>query len=286
MVAQQTSLEDSVRRIAAEFGGRIGLYGRDLRPGRSAEIALDADDLFPTASMIKLPVLLELFRQVEAGQTSLDETIPLRDEDRVGGGGLLRHLSLGLALSVRDHAFLMMSISDNWSTNVLIERVGIDNVNATLDRLGFPRTRLKNRIDFAHVWDDPDHLGVGTPREFAEMMELVHHRRVLSPASCEEMLRAMGGIGADRIGRYLPINAFAAELRERGLLEGPDVRIAGKTGSLIGIRGHTAVVWGDTCDFSLAVMTDGSRDPSFGYDHDGILAIARVGKAVYDYWST
>src|SRR6185437_10824935 len=97
------------------------------------------------------------------------------------------------------------------------------------------------------------------------------------------MLRMMAGVGADRAGRYLPINPYAAEMASHGLSTGPAVGFAGKTGGLVGVRGQVAAIWGDGLAFVLAVMTTGSSDWSWGVDAEGSLFAARLGKLVYDH---
>ena len=275
-------LAEQIARLAAEFNGRLGVAAKNLRTGERVEF--QADVVFPTASMIKLPIQVELMRQVEAGHRRLDEVLEVREEDRVGGSGVLRHLSAGLRLPVRDLAFLMMNVSDNVATNILIDLVGRENVNRMLQAEGLGAIELRNKIDFRYAWDDPAHLGVGTPCAFAELMERVYHARIVGPAAREEMLRTMGGVGAERLGRYLPLQPYAAELRQRGYHVGETVNLAGKTGALIGIRGHVAVVYGDHTEFIVAAMTDGSRDLSWGVEHDGVLTLARVGKLLYEAW--
>ena len=104
--------------------------------------SLNGDELFPTASVFKVPVIVELYRQVEAGAVSLEEELALREEDKVPGSGILQELSPGLMVTLRDLVSLMMIVSDNTATDLLIEKVGMENVNATLRRLGLKRTTV------------------------------------------------------------------------------------------------------------------------------------------------
>ena len=111
----------------------------------------------------------------------------------------------------------MMTVSDNTATNVLIDLVGLDAVNATMTREGFPAVRLNHKIDFEHLWHDAAHLGVGSPRAFAELMAAILQQRLPTPAGCEDMLRLMDGVGAgERLARYIPYNPYAAQMREQG----------------------------------------------------------------------
>lgn len=274
--------------IAEKCSGDFGFYARDLRTGRT--LARRADESFPTASLIKVGILVELERQVVEGALTMSQSLELRDEDRVGGSSLLRHMSAGIQLPIRDWAFLMMQVSDNTATNVLIELVGIERVNATMDREGFPSIRLNHKIDFASLWKDSRHLGEGSPHDFAEVMAAILEKRLRSvtPEACEDMLRLMDGVGAgERLARYLDYNPYATQQRERGLTPeetGPIVRFAGKTGSLTGVRTHAAVLWSDETPLRLAMcgMVSGSSDKRWSVDADALVAIGKAGRVAYD----
>lgn len=270
----------AIETAIGELRGRIGVAGRDLRTGE--EFLYRPDESLPTASMVKLPVLVELFRQIEAGTIDPTRRIGLTERDRTDGSGVLKALDAGLNPTVRDLAFLMINISDNTATNVLIRLVGIDAVNATLRREGIDGIELRHEIDFAYVWEDPGHFAVGTPRAFATLMERIYRRQILGPASCDQMLGMMSGVGPERIPRDLPFNPYGEEIVRRGLASAQEwVQVAGKTGRLIGVAGHVVAIWDARIAFVLAVMAADSPDPSFGVDHPQILAQARIGKLIY-----
>ena len=275
----ETTLTEA-RRLVERFSGRAGYFIHDLRTGESA--GLNAGESFPTASMIKLPILVEMFYQTGDGRFGLDETRIVRAPDHVGGSGILRNLSPGLQLPLRDLAYLMMSISDNTATNLLIDLVGREAVNARMVELGCPHLVLRHKIDFTHAWADADHLAVGTPEDFVRLMELVWRKSILTESFCEEMLRMMAGVGAERAGRWLPINPYAAEMVSHGYPSEKTVHFAGKTGSLLGVRGQVAAVWGDDLAYIVSIMTDGSRDLSWGVDSEGSLFAAQLGQLLYE----
>jgi beta-lactamase class A len=295
-VAPAVPADDEAQRrldaIAAACSGDLGFYARDLRTGRA--IARRADEAFPTASLIKVAVLVELERQAAEGTISMAQPLELRDEDKVGGSSLLRHMSAGIRLPLRDWAFLMMQVSDNTATNALVDLAGIERVNATMDREGFPAIRLHHKIDFSALWHDARHLGEGSPRAFAELLAAILEQRLRSvpPEACDDMLRLMDGVGAgERLGRYLDYNPYATQQRERGRPPeetGPVVRFAGKTGSLTGVRTHAAVVWSDETPLRLAMcgMVAGSTDQRWSVDADALVAIAQAGRLAYDILAT
>ena len=285
-MAQHT--EHRLDEIEAACSGVFGFYARDLRTGRT--IARRADESFPTASLIKTAIMVELERQVGNGTLAMGQELELRAEDKVAGSSLLRGMSAGIRLPLRDWAFLMMQVSDNTATNVLIDLVGLERVNATMRAEGFPSIRLNHKIDFSALWTDARHLGEGSPRDFAELMAAVLERRLtcVSAEACDDMLRLMDGVGAgERLARYLDYNPFATQQRERGFTPeqtGPVVRFAGKTGSLTGVRSHAAVLWSDETPLRLAMcgMVTDSTDKRWSVDAEALVAIGQAGRLAYD----
>ena len=213
----------------------------------------------------------------------LEQPREVRAVERVGGSGILGHLTPGIYLPLRDLAFLMMSVSDNTATNILIDLVGLENVNSRMREVGCPNLILRHKIDFDHAWTEPEHLGVGTPEEFVTLISMLWRGKILSQASRAEMFRMMAGVGADRAGRWLPINPYASEMAAHGYDTGGTVSFAGKTGGLVGVRGQVAVVWSDTLAYAFSIMTTGAGDLSWGVDCEGSLFAARLGKLLHEY---
>ena len=275
-------LVEQVREICEGFDGRIGLLAYNFQTEET--VGYRAEERFPTASVIKLPVLLTLMQQVQDGQYSLDDPLMLRRGDQIGGSGLLQFLSPGLTMPIRDWAFLMMCISDNLATNVLIDQVGMEKVQAWLADHDYPDVELRRKIDFAILNKDQNELGMATPAGLTRMMTAVFHNKHLTPNACQEMLRMMNKVGSDRIGRYLPFEPFGSDVPEEAKLN-----LAGKTGSLKGTRAQTAVIWRgkreDNRGFALTVMNEGNPEPElWNPDAPGVLVIGRLARAVYDAW--
>ena len=276
------SLAEQIREICEGFNGRIGLAATNLQTNET--IGFLADEIFPTASVIKLPVLLTLMQQVENGEYSLDDPLMLRRADHVAGSGLLQHLSPGLTMPIRDWAFLMMSISDNLATNVLIDHVGLDEVNEWLDEHDYPDIRLHRKINFNLLKTDQKLLGTSTPAALTRMITAVYQHTHVSPAACTEMMRMMNKVGADRVGRYLPFEPYGSDVPDSEIL-----RLAGKTGSLAGMRAQTAVIYRgmpkENRGFALTVMNEGNSAPErWQPDAPGVLIIGQLAKTFYDAW--
>ena len=137
-------LESSLEKRIAQGPAKVFLAARNLKTGQS--VSIRGAEPVRTASTIKLPVLVEIYAQASEGKLKLDEELVMRQADMVSGSGVLRELSAGTKLKLRDIGNLMIVVSDNTATNMLIERIGADTVNARMDKLNLPRTRLMRKI--------------------------------------------------------------------------------------------------------------------------------------------
>ena len=291
-------LVERIREAAETFDGVLGVSVRHLGTGEEASV--NGDELFPTASVFKVPVLVELYRQVDSGRMDLDEKILLLEKDMVPGSGILKELSEGLVLSVRDLINLMMTLSDNTATDIITEKVGLENVKAMLGDLGFEKTKIVADcrdilFDLVGLNDVPDEektmelyreatsasvsrgswsLGVEgndvtTPDEMTRLLGMIAEGEAASRGSCDAILEIMGRCqtGGYRLPKYLPSGA---------------VKIAHKTGSLPGIRNDCGVVTlkesGES--YVISCFTKGAGDV-YGAEE----AIAKASKNVYDYFS-
>ena len=135
-----SQMDDQIGALVKDFRGRMGVAAIDLGTGET--IAIDADARFPTASTIKTAVMIEAWQQVADGRLAMDTTITLTDGDKVGGAGVLRGLHEGLALTISDLVHLMIVLSDNTATNLLIGRLGTARVNERLEAYGLRETKL------------------------------------------------------------------------------------------------------------------------------------------------
>ena len=251
-------LRQRIDAVDARLDGVLGVYAEDLSTG--AKLEMRADEAFPTASSIKLAVLYELYRQAQDGRVTLREaTRP--PAARVRGGGVLQELGDSVSLTWRDLAVLMIGWSDNEATNVLVRRVGMDAVNARLDGLGLPGTRLRRLmmdVDAARRGEE----NVSTPREIARLAAIVGRGEGLSPDAARDIL-AVASVADDG-------SSF-----RRGLPEG--VRAVSKPGALEGVRCEAAWVDVPGRPYAAAIMTAYLKRES-----DGDAAIAEISAALYD----
>lgn len=290
------SLREKIMEATQGLEGTIGIAVKHLQTGE--EVLMEGDTLFPPASVFKLPLLVELYRQVEEGQIGLDQQIVMNEKDKVPGSGILRELSPGLEMKVRDYITLMMVLSDNTAADMLLSLVGIENVDRNFRRLGFEKTKVVASCgdmlyDLAGLGDlkpeerslkvyterrkfNPSSRALGvedndvtTPSEMMGLLELIFRGKALSRASCDAILETMKKCqtGSNRIPKHLPTEK---------------VEMARKTGSLSGIVNDVGIIYlrekGE--QYILCALTKGLAKSSEGEE-----AIAKVSKIVYDHFT-
>ena len=249
----RAKFEKRVQEISSRVDGVVGYSIVDLTSGE--RIAhLDAAT-FPTASAIKLAIVYELFKQAEEKRIDLDEKITLDRRQAVGGTGVLVEMGTP-TLSIRDYAVLMVTLSDNTATNVLIDRLGMDRIAARMQGLGLSGTKLRRH-----------------------MMDTAAARRgdenVSTPDELAKLLRAMNETMPDAIA--LLKKPKENRLR-KGLPEG--VASADKSGELEGVRVDAGVVYAKNRPYVLCVMTTFLKDEA-----EGERAIEEISRVAYEYFS-
>jgi beta-lactamase class A len=263
MITRDERLRRGIEEIAAEIGGVVGVAVRDVARGRALD--LQADEVFPSASVIKVPILVELMAQAEAGELSLDDRIQLRDTQRVDGSGVLSMLHEGLELTLNDLAHLMINVSDNTASNMLIDHLGCARINARLAAYGLTKTQLQRKFyDFDARAKGLDNWA--TAGELADLLLAIERRQVVSATACERMLAIMRQQQFDgKIPKLLP----------------PDTPVANKTGTISTASHDIGIIYAPAGPLVLAVLTRDITEPAIA--EGGIRHIARL---AFDCWGT
>jgi beta-lactamase class A len=258
---------ESIRRRASGFSGTLGVWARPLAGGQTVE--WNAHDVFPSASTIKLPVLYEVFKQAGEGRIRLGDRLTVRADDVVPGSGILKDLTPGIELSVRDLAVLMIVVSDNTAANLLIDLVGGDRVNRTLRALELCDTVLEHKF-FRAPPGAP--INRTSPADLGRLMLLIATHAVLSPEACEEMLAILRRQHhTDQITRRL---ADFDGFLEQGTA--PLVRVASKSGAIRGTRNDVALVERGDLGYVIAMMSRDCTDRRFYVDNEAAMLLADV----------
>ncbi|MGI8614536.1 MAG: serine hydrolase [Nocardioidaceae bacterium] len=275
-----TDVAADMAALAAGFSGQLAVAAVDLTTGE--RVARGADTVLPTASVIKEPILLALLRSAEAGRVDLDSRITLQAQDRVGGSGVLKLFAGGLQPTVWDVATLMIAVSDNTATNLVLDLLGgIDPVNAAMAELGLSTIVLHNRVDFAAIGDDVRRLGEASVGELCELGRLIATGAAFGAtvsAAAEKILGTQQYL--DQAMRYTLANPYARELG----LTAP-LTVASKTGFFTGTRVDTGIVrFRAGGGFVYAVANHESADTSFVPEAEGAVVNGLVGRALVEHW--
>ncbi|MDC9822775.1 class A beta-lactamase-related serine hydrolase [Devosia sp. ZB163] len=260
--------------IAERYPHPLSFIGKNLGTGKT--IAFAPRKLMPTASCIKLPMLVALYDKAERGEIDLNEMITMQPIDQIGGSGVLKHLTGGLTLSLRDVATLMIVLSDNTATNIIADRVGIDFINATMAELGLSSTTLKTRIDFGAIGNEVRNLAESTVADFAILLEGIAKGRLISPkasAAIKDIMSRQHYL--DLLPRYLPANPYARDLGTE-----TDLAVAGKTGFFPGFRADTIIVDANGQTLVMAAFVYGD-DQSFLADNAIATFMGGLGQALF-----
>lgn len=247
-------LEDSIGETDRKLDGVMGVAIVDFRTGQS--ISLHADQVFPTASSIKIAVLLELYHQAQSGKLSLTDLYTVNSADLVADSYIMGGLTPGVTrVTLRDLATMMMAVSDNSATNVLIDRIGMSNVNALMDSLALTHTRLQRKMmDLKAASEGRENLS--TPSDMVAMVRAAYDGKVLNPKLTEDFFQVFSVRKPDAfLQRHLP----------------EDLRIAAKHGELEGVRNDCGMVFVPNRPYGICVMA--------GYLHrerDGEEAISDI----------
>lgn len=192
---------ETIIATAESNGATVGLCA--ILPDGS-RISHRGDELFHSASTIKIAIMIRLFRLVDKGEVSLNDTYVLKQEDKVPGSGVLQELHAGIELTLRDVLYLMMSISDNPATNILINIGGMDEINATMRELGMEKSIL-GRPMRGRPANPGEQENLATPNDFARMIEAIMDGSAASAESCVAMLEMLKlQSNSRRLGRFVP----------------------------------------------------------------------------------
>lgn len=277
--SKRETMDRLVRTAIASFQGTVRLYARNLDNGETYGIG--EKDKVRTASTIKLPIMVTVFRAVAEGRANWAETITLREEDRVSGSGVLREFSNGLKLPLRDVVRMMIVVSDNTATNMVIERITADAVNAEMDRYGLTATRsmrkvlgdgmaLKEPSGFSAAGRLPENtrygLGSTTPKEMVTLLEKLARGEVVSPAASREMIAILKRQQfKEGIGRHLE-----------------DEWVASKSGALDALRSDVGLVYAPKGRVAMAITVDDMIRVDYSPDNAGNILISKVAKILLE----
>jgi beta-lactamase class A len=273
------TLEKRIQRETASFSGVMGVYADDLK-GRVVELC--ADEEFETASTIKSFILADLFQQVHDGRKNLSDMLTYERRNYISGSGVLKCLDEGTALSAGNMATLMIIVSDNIATNVLIDYLGLGHINDTIASLGFTRTKLLRKLEEGSDGEDWPPLGVTTPREYGQLFAMLARGKLVSPDASGRMLDIFRRQHYNEMLTYWLPPYYLDEDNFRDA--GTEIYVASKSGSMDECRNDGGVVGTPYGRYALAILTKDFRDRQYHRDHESHTYGARVSRLLFDQY--
>lgn len=266
-----SSLDARVRAEVAQFKGKVNLFAKNLDTGVS--YSLDGDNRVRTASTIKVAIMVEAFARVAEGKANWTDQVVLTDAKKVAGSGVLQDLSDGLKLTLRDAVTLMMTVSDNTATNLVLDVLTAEAVNARMDSLGLKQTRSLRKIGSggtSRAGEDPTlkpfGLGVTTPHEMATLLEKLERGEVISPAASKEMLALMKREQhRDGIGRAIV-----------------DAEMATKAGALDRLRSDVGIIYTKQGRMVMAITCDDMPEIIWSEENPGYMMLSRLSRILIE----
>jgi len=276
---QGQTLPEILKSRIGDFQGTVTLYAKNLDSGATVEIR--GSEPVRTASTIKLPILCSVFDAVAREQAKWTEPLTVTKAEKVTGSGVIgTELSDGVELPLRDVANLMIVLSDNTATNMILERFGADMVNAYLDRIGIPTTRSMRKIlgaalpkpSAAGKLPENEKFGLGksSPRDMVTILEKLERGEIVSPDASKEILNILKRC-QDNTGIRRRLSA---------------TRIINKTGALDALRADVGIVYLKNGRIAMAITVDGMPTPDWTPDNPGSLLIADLAKMLVDGLAT
>lgn len=268
--ADTAALHHKLDSIAAAHRGVVGYSVIDIE--NNVRFNRRGDETFPTASLIKVPILVTVYDLVAKGQLSLDDPLSVLRIDQVPGSGIIQYLHNGVILTVRDAAWLMTTISDNTATNLLLDRIIIRTVWNKMDSLGLHNTKVHSKSfrRSASVAMDSSvkyGLGVTTPNEMARLFELMALGKAVNPTSDSVMLDILEhNENNEKLQRFV----YGVRAAHKSG-EGDQVRVEC---SLYYLRNRIVA----------CVLTKENVDQRYAIDAEAHLTIARMGEAIVNAW--
>jgi beta-lactamase class A len=271
----ETPLANRLRPLIEAHHGRAAVAMKHLETGES--FSLNADDVFPTASLIKFPVLIELYRQAKERRVDLATRVMLREQDKVPGSGILTpHFAAGATFKLRDAARLMIAFSDNTATNLVLDRIGIASTGETMRQLGCENTRIHHKVylrettSIAPERSERYGLGSTTADEMLRLLELLHQGKLVSEAASETMLEHLKACDdKQKLPRLLPEGTM----------------VAFKTGSLDDVRTAAGILFSPRGPLALVVLTAENDDRRWSPDNAGDRLCAEIAREVHQHFN-
>lgn len=275
MTDPRLTLEERIEAELKSYDGTMGLYMDDLKGNF---ITRFPDEPFETASTIKVYILAALFDAIEQGKASLKDMLTCEERFWIDGSGILGSLEVGTTLSVKNVATLMIIVSDNIATNMLIDYLGIDSINACIQKLDCKDTKLHNVLDFAKYHQ----LGTTTPRDYASMFVRIANRTLVSPEASQQMWEILSQQHYNSmIVKSLPQFYVDPDNYDEQLFW-----FASKSGSMNACRNDGGIITTPYGSYVIVMLNKDFSDKQYYPEHPATVFGSRVSRLIFDQYLT
>ena len=272
--AETVTLADRLQPLIDRHRGKLAIAVEHLENGETFTHRADAP--MPTASLIKLPVMVATYAHVDQGRLALDQRITLREQDKVPGSGVLTpNFSAGTEISLRDAIRLMIAYSDNTATNLVVEQIGLPATSQAMERLGLTETKLHSLVFRRDTSIFPERsrafgLGSTTAAEMVQLLSLLHRRELVTGEASDAMrAHLLACEDNTKIARLLPAGT----------------RFAHKGGAVSAARCDAGILESPGGPIAICVLTNENEDRSWGDDNRAHRLCAEIGQAVFAHFS-
>jgi beta-lactamase class A len=266
------ALDEKIQNEIKNFSGKVWIYAKNLDTGK--DYALRADEQVRTASTIKLPIMAETFRQVAAGKLNWTDEIVLTKQVKQGGSGVLSEFADNTKIDLKTAVNLMIVVSDNTATNLVLDKVTADSVNDFMDALGLKQTRSMRKIGGggdSKAFNDPQNklfgIGSSSPRDMVKLLEMLERGEIVSKEASAEM-----------------INILKRQQFKEGIGRGlPDtVPSASKSGALDRLRADVGIIYTRRGRIAMAITIDDMMEVTYTQENPGLKMLWRLSQILQD----
>lgn len=262
-------LQSSIEELSKSFQGEIGIYIENLKTG--ATVKINSDSIFPTASIVKIPILLGVFDKIKKGELHYREPLIYRDSIKYGGSGIMQFFKDSTQTDLSTLISLMLSYSDNTTSlwNQALAGGGVQ-INELMDQLGYKNTRANSRTAGREIIWEKYGWGQTTPKEMADILVRLNNRELISAAASEQMYRLLS-------------NTFYTDYAVSGIPAG--VNVASKQGMVDASRSEVFLVNSPQGAYVCTIFTKNNVDQSWDFDNDAWVLTRKISNLIWNYFN-
>jgi beta-lactamase class A len=263
---EDINLKSKLEAALKNFNGDVGIFVKNLKTNKF--VAINADTVFPTASMVKIPIMIGTFDKILKGEVKYDQELTYKDSLDYDDG-IVGSLKDGAKLPLNEIMFLMCSVSDNTGSLWLQKIAGGTRINTILDSLGFRNTRVNSRTEGREANRTLYGWGQTSPREMAELLTMIRQKKIFNEAASDRMYRNLGRQFWDAEGlSQIPEN----------------IKVGSKNGAVNRSRSEVALVHAPHGEYVYCIITKNQKDESWLRNNEGFELLRKVGALLWDYY--